>query len=206
MKIKAIICAIGLFAMAVATSAQTRFGVVGGVNINKIRMEEESLDPKAGFHFGVMMETNLVGNLYFQPSLVFTQKGAKFSAEEVIFGEKVSFEEDYKLNYLQLPVEFSYRMPVGPISLDVIAGPYLAMGLKATVKNEAGESDNLFGEDEGFKRFDAGLRCGIGTHLLNHLGVSLYYDLGFVDMNKESVEDAFKAKNGSFLISASFTF
>lgn len=214
MKVKSLFCAIALFAVAVAASAETHFGVVAGANINKLRVEKESLDPKAGFHVGLLIDKQLIGNLHLQPSIVYTQKGSKTESE--VAG--VTSESDVKLNYLQVPIEASYRMPLGPISLDFIAGPYLAWGLNGEVETESSSKlgnvkatyKNIFkgedGQDPLYKRFDTGVRLGLGTHVGSHLGVSLYYDLGFVKLEKESIKDELASKNGSFLISASFTF
>lgn len=223
MKVKSLICAIALFAVAVAASAETHWGVVAGANINKLRVEKESLDPKAGFHVGLLIDKQLIGNLHIQPSIVFTQRGAKAEIEEEVMGVTMTSESDVKLNYLQVPIEASYRMPLGPISLDFIAGPYLAWGLNGEVETESSTSvagiasdvkatyKNIFkegddGEEPLYKRFDTGVRLGLGTHVGSHLGVSLYYDLGFVKLDKQDIKDEFASKNGSFLISASFTF
>ncbi|MCF0191708.1 MAG: PorT family protein [Marinilabiliaceae bacterium] len=210
MKLKLLFCAAALLAVSIVTNAQTKFGVVAGVNINKIRIEKESLDPKAGFHLGVLLDKELIGPIHIQPSILFTQKGAKQDLGVA--------ETKIKMNYLQIPIEASLRLPLGPIKLAINAGPYFAWGLNGKMETE-GESglgkvkvtyENIFkgkdGEDPLYKRFDTGLRLGAGVHMLEHLAVNLYYDLGFVKLDKESIADEFASKNGSFLISASFVF
>lgn len=236
MKFKAILCAVVLMAMSVSVMAQrkqkdeTRFGVMGGVNISNVRTGDLDLvefDPKAGFHAGMFVDMPLFGVVHFQPELLYTQRGTKNRIEAA----GIITDIETKLNYIQLPLELSIRIPVAMLTVDAIVGPYASFGVNGTttVKSHVFEgfgitgttnvetSDGIF-KDNGdikaaYKRLDFGLRFGAGVHLFRRLGVSAYYDLGFIDIKKKDAKEVFgtigdeiEAKNGSFQISCSVAF
>ncbi len=187
---KLLLCAVMLFGTVCMANAQDKiqFGVRAGMNISSLSGDMKDLDSRIGYHVGAIMDWNVTGNLYVQPGLFFTTRGAK--------------EEGFKMNmnYLQIPISVAYRFPVSDaFKIDVNAGPYFAMGLGGKVK-DAGVK--VFG-DEGFcKRFDAGLRVGAGVHI-QKFSVGLIYDLGLTNIAKE---DGGKIKNGSFQISVGYNF
>lgn len=243
MKLKSILCVVLLLVMGLSAMAQrkqkdeTRFGLMGGVNISNVRtgdLDQVKVDSKAGFHAGMFVDMPLIGVVHFQPELLYTQRGTK----NRIVGSGIITDIETKLNYVQLPLELSVRIPVAMLTVDAIVGPYASFGIngKTTVKNhifgnyafsdvfegdlswmDTETSDGIF-KDKGdmkaaYKRLDFGLRFGAGVHLFRRLGVSAYYDLGFLDIRKKeakevlgTVKDELSAKNGSFQISCSVAF
>lgn len=210
--------------------AQTRFGVSAGININNMRETDTSNDAVVGFHAGVLLDCPIGTNLYIQPNLLFTQRGCK-SKEEFTTSKT-------KLNYLQLPIVMSYRYPLGKsASFDVNVGPFLAMGIngESSYDGELVVGDYVYdvnstttegifkqskeqkdlGLEATLKRFDAGLRFGAGMHFLEHIGFSVHYDLGVVNiLNKEGTTKILEqaagkdlySKTGSLQFSLSFIY
>lgn len=210
---KKIILGLALIVMTLSANAQVRFGVKAGMNISTIRVSEglES-DYKPGFHAGVILDMPLSGNFYFNPQLVFSQMGCKQDGEVLADGDIKA-----TLNYLQLPLDFNYRYPLSDkATLDCIAGPYIALGLSSKTEVDMDGSTistdkGFFGEDGAYKRFDCGIRVGIGTHIGSHAGLSVCYNLGLSNLIKEDsdmmdIPDDYKEKNGAFQISLSWTF
>ncbi len=206
---KLLLCAAMLAGTVCMTNAQEKiaFGVRAGLNVNSLSGSgANGMKSRVGYHVGAVMDWNVAKNLYVQPGLYFTTRGAKSSYKDY------GFEETYKynMNYLQIPITVAYRFPVSEkVKIDVNVGPYIALGLGGKMKYS--ESDNWGGEDDwsayGYeyddydagnetkmfgskglcKRFDAGLRFGAGVHFKRfYLGFS--YDLGLTNIARESNE------------------
>ncbi len=190
---------VGTVCMANAQD-KIQFGVRAGMNINSL--SEGDLDSRIGYHVGAVMDWNVAKNLYVQPGLFFTTRGAKSEFKFEDEGIQVSEETKYNLNYLQIPISVSYRFPVSEqFKIDVNAGPYFAMGIGGKYKFE-GEEEDVFGDEGDCKRFDTGLRIGAGVHI-QKVSIGLIYDLGLANIAKE---EGGKLKNGSFQISLGYNF
>ncbi len=225
---KLLLCAALLAGTVCMTNAQEKieFGVRAGLNINSLSGSgADGMKSRVGYHVGAVMDWNVAKNLYVQPGLYFTTRGAKSSYDGI--------EEKINMNYLQIPITVAYRFPVSEkVKIDVNAGPYIALGLGGKKKVEFSESD--WGEDEGVeetkmfgsdglcKRFDAGLRFGTSVHF-KRFSLGFSYDLGLTNIARESSgdydsgEDFYsydedesyskpKIKNGSFQISLGYNF
>ncbi len=191
---KLLLCAVMLLGTVCMTNAQDKiqFGVRAGMNISSLSGEgNDDLDSRIGYHVGAVMDWNVAENLYVQPGLFFTTRGAK--------------KEDWKMNanYLQIPVSVAYRFPVSDnLKIDVNAGPYFAMGIGGKYKFGGEDLGDVFGDKGDCKRFDAGLRVGAGVHI-QKFSVGLIYDLGLTNIAKG---EGGKTKNGAFQISVGYNF
>ena len=195
---KLLLCAVMLAGTVCMTNAQDKieFGVRAGLNINSL--SAEGFDSRIGYHVGAVMDWNVAKNLYVQPGLYFTTRGAK--------AEYADEEVKVNMNNLQIPISVSYRFPVSEtVKIDVNAGPYVAFGLGGKYKysgEEGSAETKVFGSEGVCKRFDAGLRFGAGVHL-QQFSLGLIYDLGLSNIAEDSVG---KIKNGSFQISLGYNF
>lgn len=182
-------------ALATLSVSAQKFGIKAGVNFADYYGDDaKGLDSKTGFQVGALYEMPLGTNLYLQPEAVLTLKGAKTSGDLTI--------NPY---YLEIPVRALYKIPAGPGSVTIAAGPYISMGLFGKSKN-GGDSYNLFtkedGEDEAaLKRFDMGLSAAVGYELQNGLFFNLESGTGLLEVAKDT-----KMKNSVFTISAGFKF
>lgn len=222
--------------MCVANAQDKAFslGVRAGLNVNTLfysgnaeAATKEALSSRTGYHVGLVFDCRLIRNLYLQPGLYFTTRGAKLDETGTENGYKYSLTEKINMNYLQIPISVSYRLPVGKIvKIDINVGPYFAAGLGGRIKDEGTISYNgerasesvsydVFGkwsEEEprgDFKRFDAGLRFGAGVHI-RKVSIGLIYDLGLANLlytGEEHIWDkGTKYRNGSFQVSLGYNF
>ncbi len=127
-----------LLLTASASHAQTTvsFGPRLGANLTKFAYSGNSTGLDATNHqLGVQVGGTLnlsFGNFAFQPSLLFTQKGAelKGSQQQVVgsISTKVGITIKPRLDYIELPLNVVYTTG-GDHGFQVFAGPYLAVGV-----------------------------------------------------------------------------
>lgn len=178
-------------------NAQT-YGIKGGVNFANLTISEAGMNvsPKSitSFHFGVVADFKLQGDLYLNTGLLYSLKGAKADVEGVTGTEK--------LHYLEIPVNLAYKFPINETSKFFIqAGPYFGYALSG--KDESGgESTDLFNSGSYYKRFDCGLGFGAGVEF-GPLVATLGYELGLANIYDYS---GAKLKNKVFQISLAYMF
>ncbi|GAB3432583.1 porin family protein [Niabella aquatica] len=110
--------------MTVKVYSQAQWGIRAGVNFTNVSFTKsnQNVAPKikAGFHVGGNVDIPITDKIYIQPALLFSSKGYK-DAEAV------------KLNatayYLELPLNFVYKLQLGEGIILLGAGPYLGYGL-----------------------------------------------------------------------------
>ena len=114
-----------LFALvSIVSYSQISWNAKVGMNMSNFTGDADT-DMRVGFNVGVGMEYQFTDMWSIQPSLMFTQKGAKLG--------------DIKANpmYLELPVMAAARFAVvDGQNVVVKAGPYLACGLGVGVAYE----------------------------------------------------------------------
>ncbi len=204
----------------VASSVQ--YGIRAGMNVSNLKQkfsyggesESEKGDARVGYHLGFIVDVPLYKNyFYIQPGLYLTQKGCKYS--ESYGSEK--WEEKLNPTYLEIPILFSGRYNVNNnLQLQVSFGPYLACGLFGKDKFEESyngkketDSENIFGGDEGYKRFDVGLSLGAGVLLSRHYYVGFQYEFGLGNMIPGDWSDggeSWKMRNRNFMLSVGYNF
>jgi hypothetical protein len=158
--------------------AQTTFSIGPQVGINTFTTRYKG-NPNA---FGSTFRTS---KFAVQPALLYTQKrfGLTAAYTEPVAGGTLdrTIDDDFKLNYLCLPINFAYSLGKKGKGLQLFAGPYLGFLLGGKVKfddvavansgyttyyqptldikakSEVTDVDNQY-----FQRWDAGLQAGIG--------------------------------------------
>jgi hypothetical protein len=191
------------------------FGLRAGVNFQNINGKDENgdkldYDILTGFNFGINAEIPVGVDFYFQPGLVFTIKGAK--DQEVILGQ--NYKSTLKITYLELPLNFLYKPLLGKGHLLLGFGPYAALGIGGTSKNEGGGSNesqkikfknNVKISDPAdvvyLKPIDAGANLLAGYEFSNKISFQLNAQLGLLKINPEYEgvnDDKTSAKNTGF--------
>lgn len=127
-----------LLLAAAASQAQTTvsFGPRLGANLTTFSYSGNSADfGNTSYKLGVQVGGTLnlsFGKVAFQPSLLFSQKGAELTGgQELPLGggtTKVSATLKPRLHYLELPLNVVYTTG-GDHGFQVFAGPYLAVGV-----------------------------------------------------------------------------
>lgn len=212
-KIFVLLCAT---VFALTASAQVTWNVKAGIGSawNVINAPSGSSKPHIVGKLGVGIETPLSNNLSFMPSLEFAIKGSK---RESKWGD-ASLSEKLNLTYIQLPIMAAYRFnATNRINVVAKLGPYFAYALSGKVKTtyiegehayiEGGFEDgdyDFFKDNEGRKRFDAGLIIGVDFEF-NRFVAGLEYERAFTNYFEDN-EYGVKIKNSAAYITVGYKF
>ena len=207
----------------ISHAGKTSIGLRGGINFQNINGKDANGDKLkndiiTGFHAGINLEIPVGIDFYFQPGLLYTNKGAK--NDEVILGQTINTK--VKISYLELPLNFIYKPMLGKGHLLLGFGPYVALGIggKATYKGGSSsyESDIKFKNkvmttDPNnvvyFRPLDAGANMLAGYEFSNKVSFQLNAQLGLVKINPEYEgvsNDKTSAKNTGFGFSLAYKF
>ncbi len=201
---KLLLSVIAMVAFTLSLSAQeTTFGVKAGVNFANLGGDVEDADGLTSFHIGGVAEIGISEKFSFQPELLFSAQGAKYEESE----EGYSYEEKYKLNYINVPLMAKLYLTEG---FSVEAGPQIGLLLSAKSEWEEtfmGETDS---DDEDIKDYmksiDFGFNLGLGYKLEGGLNFGARYNLGLSNINDDDDADDYKITNGVFQISVGYFF
>lgn len=205
-----------------AASAQVSLGVRGGyVNSNLSITSGNSQTVVPGteavdnWNVGLVVNIPLARNFYLQPLVNYEVKGAKLKpVTKPPAGAFSTATTKVKLQYLTLPVNAVYKIPVGTSKLAFGVGPYVAYSLNAkynlSVYDDGklvqdsyqpvdfSKSPNVPNSNMQLGRWDVGGNALISLEMSNYITVGANYSLGFLDIDRS---DDLKIKNQSFGIS-----
>ncbi|UOQ97713.1 PorT family protein [Hymenobacter sp. 5317J-9] len=104
-----------------------------GVPAGQFSQETKSI---VGVQVGATLNVGINDNFSFQPSLLFSQKGAEFVgsfdfADNPPYKTSIKVTATPKINYLELPLNFVYTFG-GHDGFQVFAGPYAALGVSGS--------------------------------------------------------------------------
>lgn len=191
----AIIVALIITATSSAQS-QVRFGVKGGITLNKLKWDREVVnkDNRAGFTAGLMMEIGLpVVGLGIDASVLYAHR------EDDMYFEDVKLKRDY----LDIPLNVKYKVQI-PVLCKIITpfvttGPDFALMLGDTDKG-----------DFKTRKWNTSWNVGFGVELFRKLQVHANYGIGITkafkyigkDVNSEPVQ----GKDKLWTITAAYMF
>lgn len=166
-----------LCAMTITSFAQTfGFGPKAGVNLSNYQGGNIQTEAKAGYHFGGMLNFGF-GNVFsIQPEVLFSTLGAKV--------ESSGSEEDFKINYLTVPVMLKFRTRSG---FYLEAGPQAGFRLSESVPDQT--------IDHFAKNLDISLGAGLGYQTNIGLGIGVRYVAGLSkvgDFSSQEINPDFK--------------
>jgi len=202
----------GLSTIAQETEGTT-FGIRAGINFQNINGENNSGDKLKNdmalrFNAGVVANIPVAPEFYFQPGLLYTTKGAKFSDD--ILGVNISSE--LKTSYIELPLSFLYRPLLGTGHFLLGFGPYVAYGIDGTFGSGDNKLDIKFGDGSSdnnlfyIKRMDYGANLFFGYELQNGFLVQLNTQLGLANILPDNADGDATFKNTGFGISLGYNF
>lgn len=206
------------------TFAQVSFGLKAGFSAANVSSrisppegDEMKADTKLrpAFHAGAIVDISLADYFSFQPGLFYSSKGYKAEVMTTdINGEEVPITVTSHLNYLELPLNVLYKVPMGNGKFFGGFGPYLAYGIggKVKAKNEntgvAAEVDVKFKNESSVtsnevyvKPFDAGANITAGYELDMGLLFSANFSLGLLNTSPYQYQ---KERNYYFGISVGY--
>ena len=149
------------------------FGVTAGYNMATAQFAGNgSIGSQAGFHIGVTAEFRLSSNFYFNTGLLYSGKGYTYE------DKSKQIDETGKGSFVDIPIQASYRLPLGPtVKLQINAGPYAALCVGGNVKDNL---ENLYDESfsSAYGGFDYGAQAGLGIDIYHYFHVGVAYQLG----------------------------
>ena len=163
----ALVCA-AVFSTAPAASAQSRFGVIGGMTFSRLDKQSLNRSNMTQYHAGVTYQLKLPLGFAIQPSLIYHVKGAKLAGVQA--GDMKS-NMDFSVGYLELPVSFQWGPDLLLFRPFLDVTPFIGYGLNNKVSVPAVES---VGEPTKYtnswktapmKRFEVGLGVGVGLEI-----------------------------------------
>ena len=180
------------FLTAVGAQAQTSYGLKAGVTLPSYNYgsTDDLSDTKSAVNFYLTGYASLPVSTGFsiQPGVSLQGKGAKFASFEV--GNN-TYELTQNTMWLDVPVNFVGKLPLGAAELQVGAGPYVGFGLSGKNKfNKIGEGDISsstlndfeFGKDKTLKGVDYGANITAGVKLNNGFLINANYGLGLANL------------------------
>ncbi len=134
---------------------------------------------KTGLNLGAVVGFQLGYHspVFFETGLSYVEKGGQGRYE----GSKFT----YGLDYLEMPLLMKYAIPVTPAcTIQPFTGGYLAVGVAGKIKDFAHRQAYSSFDNDGFNRFDGGLRLGCGVQY-QFLYAELGYDIGLANISHD---------------------
>jgi hypothetical protein len=187
-----------------ALRAQLRYGISAGVSFanEKIKSPDvhASLETKAGFTAGVVLDVPLSKHFGLQPQLNFVQKGCKL--------ENMDVQESRTINYLELPLNFLFN--TGGFFMGT--GLSFAWGLSGSenIQFEGGTFQDSkypihFGHGENdVNNFDFGINFTTGYIIKRHFLITANFTAGLTKVANTTTGD--NITNDYFAIKAGYLF
>jgi len=156
------------------------------------------------FQVGIIGDVKVLPMLFFQPGILFTGKGSKTQS-----GDPSSLNYSKATTnpmYIEVPANFVFKTPTGPIKFFAGAGPYLAVGVAGKLENEgklagiaysnerdiewSSDDPSTLNYEEGagygiMKRFDYGVNATAGIQATK-LVLALNYGFGLAKLQSGS--------------------
>ena len=176
------------------------YGLRVGFNVSNVRSDDPYLDggsAKAGVNLGFVAGFQLVPQspVYVETGLLYSEKGGKGNCGGRSF--------TYGLNYLEVPLVMKVMMQLDPqTTVQPFLGVYASAGVGGKIKDFNQRQAYSTFDDEGFERFDAGLRLGCGLQYSN-LYAEIGYDLGLSNVSHDYFDTA---QTGAFFATVGVNF
>lgn len=179
--------------MAAGAQAQTGYGLKAGVTLPSYSYgtSDNLSDTKSATNFYITgyLNANVSPNFAIQPGISLQGKGAtlvdyKFAG--------TTYEVNQNTMWIEVPVNFVGKLPVGAAELQLGAGPYVGFGVSGKNKFDriSGDGDFAsttlnefkFGKDETLKGVDFGANITAGVKLPGGFLINANYGLGLTNI------------------------
>jgi len=185
---------------SLASHAQFRVGVKGGLNFSDQWRQDNGHSVKTKMHTelhaGVIADVKIWKFIYLQPAVMYSRKGATHKSESFA-------DTKVKMNYIEVPLNVVYKKEVMFGKIFAGGGPVIGYGFGGEMVQN-GQSKKLYSDDiRNFKHEDISANIVAGVEFNNGLFSSISYQHGFTDIYKTDEE---KIRNNSFAISVGYFF
>ena len=193
-------------------SAQTMYGARLGVNFANWSADDiEDNEAKIGFHLGGMIQRQINENVIFQPELLYTMKGVKFSYDDEYYYDGYYYdyevEQTVSMNYIEVPMLFKYNMQMSSFMLQPYIGPSVGLLMSAKIKTEVdveGEEDSETTDiKDDCTSLELGAHLGVDAVLNEKYVFGLRYNYGLSNIWDGEGDDVF---NRGFMLTAGMLF
>lgn len=161
--------------------ADIYYGLRIGAAFATVNSDDRYLDGgsvKTGLNVGFVTGFQLAyrSPIYFETGLSYVEKGGK--------GQYDGTKFTYSLDYLELPLVMKYIYDVDrAFSIQPYVGGYLAVGVAGKIKDfNHRQAYSSFDNNEGFQRFDGGIKIGCGVQY-DFMYAELGYDFGLSNIS-----------------------
>jgi hypothetical protein len=179
---------------------------------------------RTGFTIGYTFSQRLFGSLFLQPEISYRSQGMVIKGNGFYTSyysssdSKVSIEERFKLNYLELPIMIKYFfLPKGSkvkgkesFNFYLQAGPSIGLAISRKIKTVVTMSGETDDETEDYREYikstDISLNFGAGFELIKFLNLDFRYAIGFTNIWKEEAMETSVLKNRGFSITLGCNF
>jgi hypothetical protein len=197
----------------------------GGVNLANVSITNDGdIDDNkmlTSFQVGFVGDIKITSFFYFQPGILFTGKGSKTQSGETT--DATYYRATSNPYYIEVPANFVFKTPTGPIKFFAGAGPYIAVGVSGKNKVDgkflgtsfsseksiewSNDDPSTLDYEEGsgygiMKRFDYGLN-GIAGIETKNIVLSANYGYGLAKLqsgSNSSADDKNKHRVLSFTV------
>jgi hypothetical protein len=202
-----------------ADTGGVHIGILGGCSLQTFIGKDywgEKLDNKftPGFHGGGNVILHIGPDLYLQPGLLFTVKGAK----QNIITDNIT--KTVSLSYLEVPLNVLFRPQLGAGHMLLGLGPYAAYGLSGNERTKTGpviiELTVKYLADAAdepttyiyYRGPDAGANIFVGYEFYNQIFCQFNAQMGLIKINSDYglPNDNTSKKNLGFGLSAGYRF
>lgn len=201
------------FGTIFTSNAQLRIAILGGGHVSEVKEENDLPDyqqlqkgysGRTGAHLGFLADLHIgSSNLYFQPAVIFHNKGRKY-ADSIRIGIDDFYQTRKQfINYVDLPFNLVYKFKLGKQSKFIFGGgPYVSFFYNGKENYET-FGDNSFFESE--ENEDLPVGDAPGKYKVFNLGVNALagfeFNRVFLTVNfSRGLNDFYRAKDyeGSF--------
>ena len=195
-------------------------GLAGGSNfaflqVSSAHRQEVYTDSTAPFSIGINADFKFNDYFSIRPGIFYSGKGGTMNAVYADnIGNNTSVYDEYKLHYLEIPINLIGHLPVGDgANIFLGAGPYFSLGLNGTNRQTLFTADPVihkitYGKNGDFKSTDFGASTVLGFQGAKGWAISGNLDFGLTNIlqTNNSAFDATKFKTITFYLSIGQSF
>lgn len=202
------VVAIVAICSANSASAQLKFGLKAGIDINSLKFDNLkdnfSSENRAGFVGGAMVEFTVPAiGVGVDASVLYVHRSSKTSVSDLyeeITGDKSSLSRDY----IDIPINLKYKINIPVVSAFV--KPFITTGPSFAFLASKKEITSALKN----KSYDIAWNFGFGVELLSHVQVAASYGLGLTNtleaVGATSNTSKIEGKNRYWTVTAAYLF